>query len=310
MDDTSGSGLVVLRAIAMAGFMLFSACASGQERAVASGGPEMTKNGDRQAVAEAIECKLSTDADAGMRALREATPGASEEFARDLLAVAWRQGQASSDTRLRRQLVGYLLGVLHDGTPFLRTQALKFLQDFSSGDFDAQARTRLQEIPLEGEDAAGIVRLIGIAGVRSRQEELQRLAGTGFQTSGSALYAGVPWAACLALARMGDASCLQRIVEKTAQERDLIVRTTQLFADLAYTRQPAAFDALRGYLRSDARLPQLKDTVPGASEALYAAAAIAGHVEGSPVAEKDLREEDVTTVRRWAESQRGWRIKD
>jgi hypothetical protein len=101
----------------------------------------------------------------------------------------------------------------------------------------------------------------------------------------------------------------ERIILKVQSEPDVVVRATHLFQDLAYTKQPAAFDALRVYLRSNNRLPQLKETVPGRLEAIYAAALFAKLVEGCPVQGPDVRETDLEQIRAWAASQKNWKIR-
>jgi hypothetical protein len=89
-------------------------------------------------------------------------------------------------------------------------------------------------------------------------------------------------------------------------EQEIVTRATKLFGDLAYTRQPAAFDELTRYLGSEERLPQLKDTVPGTPEALHAAREIAAHVAGAPIEPDDVGENEIDAMRRWAEAQSSW----
>ena len=233
-----------------------------------------------------------------------------EELMRDLLAMAWRDALKSEDPQFRTKLVNYLLDHAVSGTPFLKGQALKFLMDFYPADFDNTAIARIGIMPLTGDYGSETIRLIGISETASRIAELQDIAGVQWKEKGSArLYAGRQWSASLVLARFGKDEQAQRIIGQVKNEADIVIRATRLFADLAYTRHPLAFDALRSYLRSQERLPQVKSTVPGRPEAIYAAEMFALHAIGCPVQGPDLKEDDVTTIRKWADTQTEWQIR-
>jgi hypothetical protein len=120
------------------------------------------------------------------------------------------------------------------------------------------------------------------------------------------LYASPAWAATLALARMGEKESTEYVIAQVRRERDLILRSTSLFDDLAYTRQPAAFNLLREYLNSQARMPQVKDNVPGQLEAVRAATQFALYAKGCPVQGDAVVEADVPKIAKWASAQTSW----
>lgn len=261
----------------------------------------------REAITDTIAAQLSTDLTAGLKSLRSYDGHEFQELKRDLLAMAWHVALKSDDHAVRQALVNYLLEAVLSGTPFLQGQALRFLQDFPPRDFDQHATNALQALSLSGDYGSERIRLIGIAGIETRAAALHEIAGENREgMQADRLYASREWAALLTLARFGDAESTKRVIEQVKNESDIILRATRLFADLAYTRQPLAFDALRDYLHSQERLPQIKASVPGTPEAVYAAALFAKHVEGSPVTSADVYEKDVAAIRQWADAQTTW----
>jgi len=264
----------------------------------------------RQAIAADLQTQLATDLAGGVKRLHEYDNHPSEELRRDLLAMTWRYGLASTDSTARRAMVNFMLDVFTHGTSFLQGQAITFLQDFQAADFDERALARLDEISWAGEYGNEIIRLIGIANVRSRTDDLEATADTDWDSMPRVnLYGSETWAAALALARFGDRPMAERVIATVKTEPNLITRATQLFAELGYTRHPLAFDALRSYLGSMERMERIKDHVPGLPEGLYAAQQFALYVEGCPVTGEDVDEEDLPAIRDWAEAQKNWTIR-
>ena len=93
-------------------------------------------------------------------------------------------------------------------------------------------------------------------------------------------------------------------------EEDSIIRATKLFADLGYTQQPLAFNHLKNYLRSSKRLPQIKETVPGRLEALYAAEILCKRIRNFPLPTCDVQEKDLPLLIRWADTQKTWKVSE
>ena len=264
----------------------------------------------RAAIAADVRAQLVADLDSGLDTLHTYDSHPSEDLRRDLLAMTWQLAQESSDESVRQALVNYMLYTYLHGTPFLQGQAIKFLQDFRVEDFDERAQRALERVSLSGQYGNEIIRLIGIADVRSRTDELKQIAAANWDSIPNVnLYASPTWAAALALARFGDSASTDRVIAKVKAEPNLITRASQLFAELGYTRQPAAFDALRAYLTSMERTERIKDNVPGTPEALYAARQFALHVEGCPVSGK-VEEDDLPAIRSWADNQTSWTIRE
>jgi hypothetical protein len=242
--------------------------------------------------------------------LKRSTTHESEDLRRDVYAMLWEQGRHSQDGPKRQRIVEFMLEGLLSNTSFIQGQLLKWLQDFRAEDFSPQARELLGKVPWDVDEAPMLIRLMGIADYRAalpRLEELAREADTP-PASGS-WYGTREWAALLVLARwgIGDAGAL--VVEKVEAEKDPVVQATLLFRDLGYTRHPAAAEALRRALNSVARLPRIKDNVPGRPVALYAAEVMAECLAGFPLQKRDLQEADLRPVRAWANQQQTWKFR-
>jgi len=252
-----------------------------------------------------IAAKLKADLPSGLEALRKRSAKADEALRFDLLGMAWDAGSRSPDAATRKAMVRYLLDATGAKSEHPE-QALKFLLDFAEGDFDRDARAILETLPLSGEGAAEVARVLGVAQLHSRRPELKTLSEQAPAGKAHALYASSAWAASLALARMGDEERMKFVIAQVKAERDPVLRPTQLFDDLAYTRRQEAFDALRGYLRSAERLPRVKDHVPGTREAVRAATQFALYAEGCPVAGDNVEEADLHRISVWADAQTRW----
>jgi len=264
----------------------------------------------RAAIAADVRAQLVADLDTGLDTLHTYDDHPSEDLRRDLLAMTWHLAQESPDSTVRHALVNYMLYTFLHGTPFLQGQAITFLQDFDVPDFDDRARQALERVSWSGQYGSEIIRLIGIADIRSRSQELEETAAANWDSIPNVdLYGSQTWAAALVLARFGDRASTERLIAKVRAEPNLITRASQLFPELAYTRQQLAFDALRSYLPSMERTERIKDNVPGTPEGLYAARQFALHVEGCPVEGTHVDEEDLPAIREWADKQTTWTIR-
>jgi hypothetical protein len=131
----------------------------------------------------------------------------------------------------------------------------------------------------------------------------------GFAERTPALEVDPAWNAALALARMGDPESQKLIRERVLREDDIVLRATQLFPDLGFTKSSSCFDLLRHYLDSWQRLPTEKPTQSqGEREAAHAAKVILAHVIGAPKVEGLDDDALVRTVKDWADRQSNWPI--
>jgi hypothetical protein len=259
----------------------------------------------RQLIVEAISAKFALDFEAGIEAVRAHEVCMLDPLTRDIYAFVWRRGRDEQDPQRRKRWVGILAGGASTQGDFVAGKALTFLSDFRRDDFDQEAWEILRELPFEAPNAARLIMLVGQLGMDERREELAKLADR--FSAGS--YGGGPWAALLALARMGDDEALRAVISTVRGEPEIVTRAASLFDDLAYTRREAAFDTLREYLHSDQRLPQLRQTLPGMPESLYAARQFALYVEGCPVVGQDVAPSDVERIRAWADAQTSWSMR-
>jgi hypothetical protein len=258
-----------------------------------------------QAVCAEIEQRLRADFDAGLASLREREACGYPDLTIGLHALVWRLGPQETDPDRRRRYARVLVEGSESGHDAVASTALRFLFDFDAEDLDAGSRQRLIERPIDDEHGVALLRLIGHFELVERREQLREIAGP---PTSSHRAKSEGWTALLALARMGDEPALARVLDGVRRENDTVTRATLLFEDLAFTRQPAAFDLLREYLHSEERLPPLKDTGPGSPEALDAARQFALHAVGCPVQGEDVSTSDIPTVRAWADAQTRWTL--
>jgi hypothetical protein len=270
-------------------------------------------DGELQAVLTSIKRKLvDGKINEGINDLRVLTSRLTSDDSPDIdLMLVFELAEETEDPVLRCALANYLLSVAGGEDEFLTAQALKYLlQLFHREDFDEAAKQKLASLPLDNtENGRYVIRLIGIVELRDKEPMLQKLF-TAKITDTDGMYGFlVQWVSALVLARWGDERALDFIIHTTAKESNEVVRATRYLPDLAYTLQPRAFDALRNYLFSENRLPQLKDTVLGEPVARYAAQIFAEYVEDCPIQNKNIQESDIPVIRAWAVDQSYWKLR-
>lgn len=265
----------------------------------------------RQHEVEHVRRALEQSWDNSLAALRQHIEDKPEELRRDLYALFWQMGIASQAKPTRQAFVEYMLRRSSQETSMLRGQLLKWLQDFHKEDFNQNAIVVLNALPWTENYCPEAIRLIGIAEVQQavprlkaqvKDHPLSEPPLAGYQNTNT-------WAALLALARQGYEPALTEVLKRAHKEQDIIVRTTILFRDLGYTERPAAFDALKGYLNSEERLPAVKDTVPGRLVGSYAAAVFSRYIKNFPIQETDFTETQTRQARAWVNSQTSWQFK-
>jgi hypothetical protein len=259
-----------------------------------------------QEVVAGIGDLFATSFDEGLVSLRAHEACGFVDLTIQLFALTWRRGLAEADPGVRSRYVGILVNAASHDDPLVARMALRFLLSFEAPDLDPTARQALVERVVDDENGVEVLRVVAKFGLEERHEELQRLAGLPADRHAARTQG---WTALLALARMGDPVALQRVLESVSAEADIVTRATILFDDLAFTRQPAAFDLLRTRLQSDARLPSLKPEGVGEPEALHAARHLLAHVDGGPFDPTALTEADLPAIRTWADAQTTWRLR-
>jgi hypothetical protein len=281
-----------------------------------NGGNNMTNNQEyltdaqKEAVVKGIENKLATNREEGLKLLRSYDHNDSEDLKWDILVMVRQFGLNTDDKIMRQELVIYMLDVYTNETLFLQGQAVRFLQDFSPSDFNVTAIEKLKSLSWSGEYGNEVIRLIGLVDLRSKTPELEELTRVRWQEMNpSSFYASSQWAASLVCSRFGDIEITKRVIERVKTEPDIILRATILFQDLAFTQQQLAFDALRDFLHSKERLPELKESDPGRLEALEAAYVFVKYVEGCPDPDSNAKESQLDSIIKWADAQTEWKIR-
>jgi hypothetical protein len=266
----------------------------------------------RQSDVEDARAALRGDKDLTVAKLMSYLVDRPEDVRRDIYALYWSATISHSRNHgFGRTVLTLMLKQVSLESPRIRGQLLKWMQDFQPDDFDQSTTQLVLQLPWTPDFCPDVIRLIGIAGARQANPQLKaQLQKEPLPDNPPpGYYVGNTWTALLALSRMGDERALARVIQQVRNERDIIVRASILFKDLGYTRQPGAFEALRGYLNSESRLPQIKSNVPGRLEAAYAATEFVRHVQGFPIQEPDPSEEQVLQARTWANAQKTFHIR-
>lgn len=266
---------------------------------------------ERDSIVKTVEHKLSSNWEEGYKLLRSYDNIESDELKRDLIAMTWRYSLDSKNSIVRQTLVNYLLDVFYNNSSFIQGQVARFLQDYSKQDFDLNAIEKLNSILWTEQSGNEIIRIIGIADIRTKTSDLEELFINHAKDTLNAhsYYTSCSWAASLALSRFGEHKAINHVIENVKNETDIVLRATLLFKDLGYTKQQLCYDALRSFLHSKERLPELKETLPGQLEALYAAKVIAGNVRDCPFSIDEINENNIDAFAIWADTLKGWNIK-
>lgn len=256
---------------------------------------------------DSLDNAFRTDWDSSVVRVRRYTTHESEEMRRDVYALLWRIGKELTEQQKRQIIVELLLERIQLESDFLRDQLLKWLQDFQEGDFNERSTTILENTIWPKGDSFALIRLAGIAQLKPRLPELKELVQHESEDAGNDIwYETDEWAALLALSRMGDEKSLNIVLMRVTKNSDIIIRATVLLKDLAYTKQPEAFDTLKIYLDSKERLPKTKVTALGVLEASYAAAMFSKYLKDFPIKETDFSEAQVLQARIWVNAQKQW----
>lgn len=228
-------------------------------------------------------------------------------------ALAMAGKAATSATAEQRAFAVRLLcsGVC-DQQDFVRRAALRQLGEFEARDFDADAKKQLTAA-LTPRPHREVILACGIA---ETSESRKRLAALAKHLNGAPiskrLFRSVPWAAALALARMGDEEELMRcfsLYERVDTPRGQML----LLDDLQYTRSNAVMFYILAALESQVPAVIVGDAVTPAP-AQYACSALAKMLEDFPVKSVDkepaeFSSAEVEQVRGWTKEQTSWRIR-
>jgi hypothetical protein len=264
----------------------------------------------REAVAAEIDRAYRKSRAEGDATLNAHYSAGDRDLKQHLLGYVWKLALAGRTAGEAQPFASFLAEKAASETDFLQAQAVRFCLETPVYAFSPLAREAIATTKLSGPNAAALTRLVGYLRLTARTRELQGLAADS-QTLNSPLRdgAGMPWAARLSLARMGDDAMLDRVIEQVQREKDTIVRATKLFPDLAFTRRSRAMDELRRQLDSVERLPSLRPGDVGMPVAGYAAEALCSAVQGSPDMISGATPDAIAKVQAWAASVTDWQMR-
>jgi hypothetical protein len=221
-------------------------------------------------------------------------------------------GRQSKDKAARRAAVEALLAhaVGKDDGRRKQAEALAGLVRFSKADFPKSAAAEIEKLVRVPDPHNDTVLLAGILEVKSVTDDLKRLAAP---VAGQSPFLNPQWSANLALARLGDADAVKHCVAAVEGEPDIVQRVRH-FHELVYIRQSAATKSLAGYLNSDERLPDVRQSdLPGSPLAYYALTVLAESVEGFPVKSESgptYTTEQLAAARKWVSEKKQLKWKE
>lgn len=254
---------------------------------------------------------LAAQPETALRELQAYEQDPSDRVRWTVYAHYWSLGVSTDRLDIRQAVTEKLLLATSDSAGGGYTA--ERLQSFEEEDFGPRVRTLLRQMLAEDpkrttKDATTYRHLVLVAGIAQLRDEIPHLGTFLYdelaEVGKPGWWGRIGWAARLARARMGVEEDVVRAIQVVEAESDPVVRVARLLRDLAYTRHPAAIAAIGKYLESEERLPQVKDTAPGAQYAQYAMEVLAENVPGFPVAKKGQGAytlADLAAAKRWAE---------
>lgn len=211
------------------------------------------------------------------------------------------------DERVQSSAVSYTLGtaVLSGKLPVLQAAVISILDTaarepsnavtrnatqrlliFPRAAFAEKARQTVHKMFMAKEPDASVLLLIGIVEDQSAKIRLQELGkemvATELDPKAGRWWGTRPWAAHLALARLGDAAEIKFCIDAVEAEKNDVIRVSRLLKDLDYIRQPATVKVLIRYLLSDGAIPESFPDVPRAPYANYALNRLSESIEDFP----------------------------
>lgn len=211
-------------------------------------------------------------------------------------------GKRSDDATVRQTAVMALLEGIKDKDTGISGSNSEALQGFEKRDYTAEAKSMLAQFLKPGTPHLNqIIRLTGFLDLKDQQQKLTEMMN-GKTTAND------KWACHLALARMGDLSSINFILDKvksTAVDDKLIYG---IVPDLIYTKQKTIFNYLVTIINLDT--PTCQSANPDSNQKILCGYRLmeymASHIKGFPVAVDefgDLKDSDyqksLTIVREW-----------
>lgn len=211
-------------------------------------------------------------------------------------------GKRSDDVSLRQAAVVALIEGIADKDTGISGSNSEALKGFEKKDFTNEAKLMLVQFLKPGTPHLNqLIRLIGFLDLKDQQSKLTEMIN-------SKAPANDKWACHLALARMGEESSINFIIDKvksTAVDDKLVYG---IVPDLTYTKQKAIFDYLVTIINLDT--PSCQSANPDSNEKILCGYRVMEHVANDikefPVAVDDfgdLKTNDykkaLTDVRQW-----------
>lgn len=201
--------------------------------------------------------------------------------------LAGRVLKRSADRGTREQALRYMLSmVVSDPEPLTARSSSESLvaRDLRAADFTDEMKQWIHGLVQQKNRYPADLLLAGIADVQSARPRLNELAPQ-------------QWAACLALARMGDKQQIDYCIAKFKAEGNT-VRRIWLLGNIAYIRQPEAIAVLVQDVFSEKREPSTDpEDYPGMPYSYRALEYLLMSVDGIP------QTMNIAVARKWLEKQ-------
>ncbi len=226
--------------------------------------------------------------------------------------IVQRIGLRSNDPAVRQAATDQLAQGIADADAGVSGNASQALTYFRRADFTPATQARLVDrLQISTPHLDQVARLVGFVQPLGSEAALQRLLAEKVNPS-------TRWAIRLALARLGDATATDYILNKLAAAPVNDALVYDIVPGLVYTRQPAVFDYLKTLIMSDERRCQSADPDSGQNIrcGYRVMEAVAPALKGFPIAVDaygelltDDYEQALQQVRAWWNEQQGYPMK-
>lgn len=211
-------------------------------------------------------------------------------------------GKRSKDAKVRQAAVTSLIKGIKDVNTGVSGTASEALSGFAQDNFTQEAKEALkQSLDPRTSHLHQVIKLVGYLEMKDQQPKLTNILASNAKATDK-------WACQLALARMGDATAINFILEKvkSAKLNDDLVYT--IVPDLVYTKQKLIFDYLIEIINNDT--PSCQSPNPDSNVKILCGyrvmESIAPAIEKYPLLVNDFGELNVTDYKEALTKVRTW----
>lgn len=246
-----------------------------------------------------------------LREIKKYSKDPSEQVRISAQSLIFEVAKTTDDPEINKEAVTILSQSISDPSKIVSRVAVKLLLKFQNEFFIPNAKSSIvAEFKKGSTPDPELVRLVGVAGIESLKGDLKRIVKEDSISGPGKWYAKTSWAASLALARMGDKSAMDYVLQKVESEEDELLKVGVLLEDVAYIRQPEAVKYIETYLYSEGRFPPLIPGDEGGRYSQFAVYHLADILEHFPLpARYGYNDQEIELAKKWMLSNSNYIIK-